>query len=321
MEELTENKGYGRLSLIFGDYIARLVQRDSSPGELARQLGVSKQACSKTIRDMEVLGLIERQANPRDSRSSILSLAPRGHQLIADGHAASTEIYRHFAQRVGVERMLGLVDSLHVLCRDFAVAIPDYQPPPTGSGAGALQAARFNLLLHSLGSHCYQFLIDALADKGFSGLKPSFSQVLSLIIPDGGRIQHIASVVGVSKQAIAATATELEQLGYIVRDSDPNDRRQVILRLSPLGEQLLLEADTAVQHLEADMRQTLGDTACHELEQTLATLYFQVLDHYGAQDAQGIDIQALSQQLLQQLGVNNARELARHLMTLTRGEP
>ena len=317
MEELTGNKGYSKLSLVFGDYIARLVEQDSAPGELARHLGVSKQACSKTIREMEAQGLVERHPNPLDSRSSILSLAANGRQLIADGHAVSTAIYRRFAQYAGEARLQGMADSLAVLCHEFGVALPAYQPMPSGNDSAAQQASRFNLLLHSLDNHSYRFLISALTDKGFTGLKSSFSQVLSLIVPDGGRIQHIASVVGVSKQAIAATATELEQLGYIVRDSDPHDRRQIILRLSPLGEQLLFEANTAVQRLETSIRDILGEVACQELEETLAALYFQVLDHYGSPASQGTDLQALSQQLLHQLGVSDARALAQHLMTLT----
>lgn len=320
MEELTEKRGYGKLSLAFSDYMAKLIQRDCSPGELARELRVSKQACSKTIREMTALGLLDRKSNPTDSRSSILFLTSKGRQLIVDGHAASTEIYCHLAHLAGNDNMDGLVASLSLLCRELDVAVPNYQPPPPSSGAHTVQAARFNLLLHSLAGHCYQYLIRALSDKGFSGLKSSFSQVLSLIIPDGGRIQHIASVVGVSKQAIAATATELEQLGYIVRDSDPDDRRQVILRLSPLGERLLSAASAAVQLLENSFLQALGTASYAELEKTLATLYFEALDHYRAAGARTVDIQALSQQLLQQLGVSDARELACHLMILTRGD-
>ena len=56
-------------------------------------------------------------------------------------------------------------------------------------------------------------LMALTAAKGHPDLKLSFAQVLSAIGPQGGRIQQMAELQGVTKQAISAIAVELEDLG------------------------------------------------------------------------------------------------------------
>src|SRR5262245_19253688 len=94
MDELSGNGGYRKLSLAYVDFIARLSVRDYAPGELAEALGISKQACSKVIRELEDHGLIERRANPADSRSALLSLSPAGWRLTQDGREAADAVLR-----------------------------------------------------------------------------------------------------------------------------------------------------------------------------------------------------------------------------------
>ena len=82
-------------------------------------------------------------------------------------------------------------------------------------------------LLPRLSDYSLQRLMELTRDKGHPGLKLSFGQVLTMIGPSGGRIQQMASIHDVSKQAISAIATELELLGYLRRETDPQDARQL----------------------------------------------------------------------------------------------
>lgn len=320
MDKLAGSRGYPSLSLAYEGYIALMADQDRSPGELAAQLGISKQACSKTVGEMEKMGLIERRRNPEDSRSSLLSLTAKGHQLIEDGIEASTEIQQQFADILGIDALEKLIAVLETVCHKLSISIPTYRAPESVNGpADGRRPTRLILLLPKLSEYLYQAMITSLSTKGFKGLKSNFSQVLSLIIPNGGRIQTIAAVVGVSKQAIAAIAAELEQLGYIVRESDPNDRRQVILRLSPLGAELMNASETSLRTLEASLKDILGDDFLH-LETAVATLFFQALDHHNTPSVLPRKIRQLSEDLLAELGVAGARALAQQLMTITRGE-
>jgi DNA-binding MarR family transcriptional regulator len=71
--------------------------------------------------------------------------------------------------------------------------------------------------------------------RGHAGLKMSYGAVLPEIGPEGARIHEIARSQCVSRQAIFATARELEALGYVHRSPDPRDRRGNALRLTERG--------------------------------------------------------------------------------------
>ncbi len=317
LDRLTESGRYRKLNLVYQGYISLLAEQDYSPGELAAKLGVSKQACSNTIRELTKLGLVQRRVNPQDSRSSLLSLTPEGLQLLHDGTAVTADIQQQFADTLGRDRLERFIDILEILRRELAIEIPSYRA--LEPDAGTHGPTRLNLLLTHLNDFFYQSLIDSLTAKGFEGLKPSFGQVLSLIVPDGGRIQDISSVIGVSKQAIAVTASELEQLGYIVRETDPADKRQVILRLSPQGERLLAASTTSVRNLEVSIEAALGEVDYRLLEEIVGELHLLVTGGDGRSLSRS-GIKQLSRHLLEELGATDARVLARQLLAMTRGD-
>jgi len=319
MDKLLGSRRYRRLSLAYVGYISRLAEQDHTPGDLASKLGISRQACSKIIAELEQLQLVERRVNPADSRSSLLSLAPQGRQLLADGMRVTAALQQRFVGAIGADTAQRLATILDKLCRKLGVAVPRI-PALKGPGRKGGGQLRLHALLPGLSDFCYQTLIDSLGAKGFKGLKPSFSQVLSLVILDGGRIPYIASVIGVSKQAIAATAVELEQLGYITREPDPDDRRQVILRLSRRGQRLLTEANASVESLEASIRDALDEDEFELLAQAMSTLYVDGIDHYGSQDVQPAVIRQLAQDLVADIGIAGARMLAQQLTIITRGK-
>lgn len=321
MDKLIESDRYEHLSLAFEGYILLLAERAYSPGELAQKLGITKQACSKTIRELEKLDLIEGHKNPNDSRSRILSLTPKGVGLAYDGIEVTTEIQQQLARATGGDQLDKLLDILEKLCRNLEIDIPSYEALEHASNKPLdSRPTRLTLLLPKLSHYIYQALIESLTKKGFKGLKPNFSQVMGMITPEGGRIQHISSVIGVSKQAIAVIATELEQLNYLTREPDPHDKRQIILRLSSLGQQLLNESTACVNAVELRLRTILSAQESKILTESMAALYLHASDHYEQRKLMPAKIEQLSQQLLSELGSAGARMLAQQLLTITRGK-
>ncbi len=318
MDELSASQSYQSLSLTYVGYITLLAERNYSPGELATKLGISKQACSKTIGELEKAGFLKRQKNPDDSRSSILSLDKKGLQLVSDGMKCTLKIQQQFANKVGANQLQQLVYDLEQLCRGFNLHIPSYQSLQIVLGK-PLQGdpARLNLLLPNLSSFFYDSMIASLAAKGFEGLKPNFSQVLSLINSDGGRIQYIATTVGVSKQAIAMIALELEQLGYISKEPDPTDKRQIILQLTARGKELMNESIAGIDALETRIKDILGAQQFQQLEEVINTLCFDVAMDSSSATVSAAKIQQLSQDLLLELGPNGARQLAKQILQIT----
>ncbi len=310
-EQLESSGGYEKLSLAYVDYIPRFATRDYSPGELADELGISKQACSKVVRQLESQGLIGRRPNPEDSRSSVLSLTAAGTQLIHDGVRASNAVLGQLADNIGAERLERLTQVLEKLILGLQLPIPakpEWMPRPT----------RLNLALPTLSEYLREQMASSLRDKGFAGLGASTGQVLGLVAREELRIQDIASVLGVSKQAIALEAAELDRLGYLTRLPDPYDGRQLVLRLSPKGTQLVTAGMASEQRIQTSIKAVLGAADYRFLEEGMAAWYSHVADQYDVARVLRGKIQQLSTQLLAELGTVGARALAQQLITLTR---
>ncbi|NHO65899.1 MarR family transcriptional regulator [Aestuariicella hydrocarbonica] len=319
LDKLTASNRYPKLSMTYERYIPVLAERDISPGELAARVGSSKQACSKVIKELEKLGLVERRQNPEDGRSRLLSLSDKGWQLLQDGSRVTAEVQQGLAEQLGSERMDQMVRLLEQTCQGLGIELRSYPAlERLSDGIGHGRPTRLNILLQALTTHLRQALLQEMISQGFEGLRTNVGQILGMISREPRRIQYIASVIGISKQAAAVMAIELETLGYLIREADANDKRQIVLRLSAQGERLVQESITQVRALEKKISRLLGEDAYGQLEAILADLYNQVayqLD--GASLPQ--TIKTMTDFLLKKLGVAGTRSLAQHLMTITRG--
>ncbi len=318
--ERSSGNRYRKLSLAYEGFFSLLAERDHSPGELAARLGISKQACSNTLRELQAQGLIERRKSATDSRSSVVSLTGHGMQLLRDGIDITNELHREFAETLGQERLDQLGRLLEKLCGVLKVELPSYAAIENRLDGDSDRPARLNLLLPALSHYFRTRLAASIQAKGFQGLKPSFGQVLGLISREPRRMQYIGSVLGVSKQAVAVTSAELEALGYVVREADAEDKRQIVLRLSPAGEQVVTESEASVRELEASLRGALAAPDFQFLDEALAQLYFQVVDEFAPPSVLPEKIRQLSSELIEELGAVGARTLARQLLALTRGK-
>ncbi len=134
------------------------------------------------------------------------------------------------------------------------------------------------------------------------------------------RIPYMATILGLSKQAVALAATELERLGYVTRTADPADRRQLIVGLTAMGERLVAVGANSSTSLEAAAQAVLSATEYQFLEEGMALWYDQIVEPHDAARILGSRIQQLSTQLLARPWVRwSARALAQQLIILTRG--
>lgn len=74
--------GFAGIRTSHGYVIQLLVDEAPTVGELAERLGVSQQAASKSVTELEGLGILERKPDARDSRARRVALTPRGRELL-----------------------------------------------------------------------------------------------------------------------------------------------------------------------------------------------------------------------------------------------
>jgi DNA-binding MarR family transcriptional regulator len=120
--ELDKLKGHSRLKMSFSQVISHISPHGSLINDLAKINGVSKQAISQVVKEVEDLGYIERKQNPRDARSTQLFLTEYGLQLIADSVANISVLRTQLVDVLGEHPLLEFSSHIEKLYDYFSSA-------------------------------------------------------------------------------------------------------------------------------------------------------------------------------------------------------
>jgi DNA-binding MarR family transcriptional regulator len=94
-------QGYNGVRTSHGYVIQNLIDEAPTVGELAARLGVTQQAASKVVVEMEAMGLVTRDPDRSDSRVRRVALTPRGQALLIAGRAARAALEHAVGAEVG----------------------------------------------------------------------------------------------------------------------------------------------------------------------------------------------------------------------------
>ncbi|TCO53428.1 DNA-binding MarR family transcriptional regulator [Actinocrispum wychmicini] len=94
-------------------YVFRyLVSTPATVVELAAQLGVTKQAASKTVAELVEWGYVERRPHETDRRAHVLALTGRGQDYVRLADRIWTEVEEYWAALVGADRIEAIKQDL-----------------------------------------------------------------------------------------------------------------------------------------------------------------------------------------------------------------
>lgn len=113
---------------------------------------------------------------------------------------------------------------------------------------------------------------EALAQEGFSEFRPGHHVVLRHVGHEGERPVVIAQRAQVSRQAIAKVIDDLERVGLVRRDPDPQDGRGVIVRLTERGLAGLAVGRRKMEEIEAELIAEVGARRWQALRRALERL-------------------------------------------------
>lgn len=301
MNALTLRHGHSQLRLNFEPYIALAGGNGARLSEIAEVLGVSRQAANQTANQIEAAGYLQRSPDPSDGRAKLITQTARARTLVKQGTRQAAIVQARFSDIVGAETMTDASLTLARLSKQLGLLFPAQK-------TGELVLAG---ILPRLADYVSSRLQTLTIARGHPGLKRSFASVLMSIGPSGGRIQHIADAQDVSKQAISAIVTELEDLHYIERQSDPDDARQLILLFTDSGRQLIADSIISTENLYQEFAAIVGRDELASAVNTLARIYRALKlgdDIFG--QAESDDLGLIARQLTRQLGGEGIRALA-----------
>tara|TARA_R110000850_G_scaffold43793_2_gene112108 strand:+ start:78 stop:512 length:435 start_codon:yes stop_codon:yes gene_type:complete len=95
-------------SMIMTNIVSGIVR----PSDIARNVGISRQAIHSTINQMAKLGIVELAPDPDDRRHMIVSLTDIGARMRRDAQRAMDALADQLADRLGRDRFDALLETL-----------------------------------------------------------------------------------------------------------------------------------------------------------------------------------------------------------------
>jgi|GEM_PF-1100122 len=107
-----QNAGFDDLTPIFLLIIPRVTFDGIAMADLVSELGMSKQAVSRALRDMASANYVVLAEDPRDKRAKVVSLGPRGIELAHASMPIKKQMHRRLRSEIGSGTLKGLSEAL-----------------------------------------------------------------------------------------------------------------------------------------------------------------------------------------------------------------
>jgi DNA-binding MarR family transcriptional regulator len=116
-------------------------------------------------------------------------------------------------------------------------------------------------------------IYERLRENGIADTRPSHGNVMEhLAFDDGLRLNDLAARAGITPQSMSQFVDELEDLGYVERRPDPDDRRAKRIHLTRKGKRSNQVEWKVVGEIEEALEALLGKKRLADLRRSLDTI-------------------------------------------------
>ena len=112
LQALLQKKGWGHVTRPQSMVMINILSGTVRPSDIARNLGISRQAIHSTINQMVELGVVALEPDPDDRRHMIVSLTETGARMRQDAQRAMDQLADQLADRLGHDRFDALLATL-----------------------------------------------------------------------------------------------------------------------------------------------------------------------------------------------------------------
>ncbi|MCI3134793.1 MarR family winged helix-turn-helix transcriptional regulator [Phenylobacterium aquaticum] len=121
LQSFLQAQGWDQVTRPQSMVMANVVIGVHKPSDIARNLGISRQAVHTTINQMVKLGMLEIRDDAEDRRATIVAVSPKGRAMGVDADRAMEALAAELRRRIGPRNVENLVKA-------FAA---DWGDPPT----------------------------------------------------------------------------------------------------------------------------------------------------------------------------------------------
>lgn len=225
--------------------------------DLAEALGINRTIMVSLLSRMEELGWVERNRNPKNRRSYVLSLT-------GSGRTALEEMRQLVAKR-DLSLTAQLSDQERARLLELLTALV-----PASQARAAVTVHSIEALVAQAHQWYFKLGKDLLADSGLQMRYLAPLSALTSLAPCAQ--QQLAQFLGITEPAAAELVDELVRAGLVDRGRDKLDRRRYALELTDSGRQVLDELLEAGERQEANSVSQLGAQGADDLRYLLLKL-------------------------------------------------
>jgi DNA-binding MarR family transcriptional regulator len=109
---LMRKRGHRDLSSAHLTFFCHLNCGITQASEVARRMGISRQAVYKVTRELQRMGALELREDPDDRRQKIICMTKLGERIALDARATLEEVEAHLKKKIGAQRFHSLREVL-----------------------------------------------------------------------------------------------------------------------------------------------------------------------------------------------------------------
>lgn len=107
-----QRRGHPHVTLAYTSLLANLDTEGTTISALARRAGVTRQAASQRLAEIERHGYVTRAPDPSDGRAVIVRQTAKGRRLLRDALRVVADLEDEYARSLGAARLAALKEGL-----------------------------------------------------------------------------------------------------------------------------------------------------------------------------------------------------------------
>jgi DNA-binding MarR family transcriptional regulator len=123
LQSYLQARGWNQVTRPQSMVMTQVVLGVRKPSDIARNLGISRQAVHTTINQMIGLGMLELRDDLNDRRAKIVAVSPKGREMGRDADDAMTALAAELRRRIGDRNVDNLIKAF---AADWGAPVTDW---------------------------------------------------------------------------------------------------------------------------------------------------------------------------------------------------